>query len=99
MGLGGVLVGLHRMFVGGFVITVGMILGCRVVGLRCVLVMLCCLLVCVVCHEITFFERYELHRKPYAPSNSTASHILLRFGYIWETFPHSPERQILPWNT
>ncbi len=38
------------MLVGGLVIAIRVVLGCCVVGLRCVLVMLCCLLVCVVCH-------------------------------------------------
>jgi len=50
MRLGGVLVGLARVFVSGFVVAGGMVLCCCVVGLCSVLVVLGCLLVCVVCH-------------------------------------------------
>jgi hypothetical protein len=46
----GVMVSLGCMLVGGFMFALGMMLGCCVVGLRCVLVMLGCLLVRFVCH-------------------------------------------------
>jgi hypothetical protein len=63
---GRVFMSLHRMLVSGFVIATRMVLGCCVMGLRCVLMMLCCLFVCVVCHGITFVKRRLVTPRPYA---------------------------------
>lgn len=48
--LGGVLMRLHSMLVGGYMIAFCMVLGCCVVCFCCVLVMLRCFLVRFVCH-------------------------------------------------
>ena len=56
MGLGGVFMGLHSMLVGGLVVAIGMVLGCCVMRLCCVLVVLRSLFVCVVCHRSPCFE-------------------------------------------
>jgi hypothetical protein len=48
--------GLRCMLMGGGVVALRMVLGCGMMGLRCMFVMLCCLLVSFVCHGITFVE-------------------------------------------
>jgi hypothetical protein len=52
----GVLVGLHRMFSGGLVVAVGVVLCRFMVRFGGMLVVLCCFLVCVVCHDSLFFD-------------------------------------------
>jgi hypothetical protein len=67
MSRSGVTMRLCCIFLSGRMVTLRMVLGCGMVGLGRVLVMLCCLLVCLVCHRITFMERYLTTPRPYAP--------------------------------
>jgi hypothetical protein len=62
------LVSLHRLFVGGLMVAIGMVLGCCVVGFRCMFMVFSCLLMCVMCHRNHLFEASFTTPRPYATS-------------------------------
>ena len=62
-----VLMSFGCMRMGSRMIALRMVLGCFMVGFRCVLVVLCRLLVCVVGHRSPRWSIILLLRRPYAP--------------------------------
>jgi hypothetical protein len=75
---GGVFVGGYGMLVGGVMVALRMVLGCCMVGFRCVLVMLRRLLVRFVSHRILFVERRFTTSRRYARLTLTNVHFVLR---------------------
>jgi hypothetical protein len=66
--MGGVFVSLHRMLMGGLVVSLCMVLGRCMVGFGCVLVMFAAFLMCVVCHVKISRMTRDFGNSPPTPS-------------------------------